>query len=68
MKQKINKSKKNYIKYVMPVAKHTAEYDSKCYLEGLLSAWDFFMGFYSYSNFFWRLKQFLFSEFCQFHP
>jgi cysteinyl-tRNA synthetase len=26
MKQKMNKSKKNYIKIAMPVAKHTAEY------------------------------------------
>lgn len=26
IKQKMNKSKKNYIKIAMPVAKHTAEY------------------------------------------
>jgi hypothetical protein len=34
----MNKSKKNYIKIAMPVAKHTVEYDSKCCLEGILSA------------------------------
>jgi hypothetical protein len=34
----MNKSKKNYIKIAMPVAKHTAEYASKCCLDGLLSA------------------------------
>jgi hypothetical protein len=38
IKQKINKSKKNYITIAMPVAKHTAEYTSKCCLEGILSA------------------------------
>ena len=38
IKQKMNKSKKNYIKIAMPVAKHTAEYASKCCLEGILSA------------------------------
>jgi hypothetical protein len=64
----MNKSKKNYIKFAMPVAKHTAEYDSKCYLEGILSAWDFIKGFCRYEYAFWRLKQFFFSEFCQFHP
>jgi hypothetical protein len=37
----MNKSKKNYIKFAVPVAKHTAEYASKCCLEGILSAWDF---------------------------
>jgi hypothetical protein len=97
-KQKMNKSKKNYIKFAMPVAKHTAEYVSKCCLEGILSAWDFInplnaplnpichllallaahhilsvsrirvKGFYRYEYVFWRLKQFFFSEFCQFHP
>jgi hypothetical protein len=35
IKQKINKSKKNYIKFAMPVAKHTAEYASKFCLEGI---------------------------------
>jgi hypothetical protein len=43
-KEKINKSKKNYIKFAMPVAKHAAEYASKCCLEGILSAWDFIKG------------------------
>jgi hypothetical protein len=38
IKQKMNKSKKNYIKIAMPVAIHTAEYASKCCLEGILSA------------------------------
>ena len=38
IKQEMNKSKKNYIKIVMPVAKHTTEYASKCCLEGILSA------------------------------
>jgi hypothetical protein len=38
IKQKMNKSKKNYIKMSMPVAKHTAEYASKCCLEGILNA------------------------------
>ena len=37
-KEKINKSKKNYIKISMPVAKHTAEHASECCLEGILSA------------------------------
>jgi hypothetical protein len=32
----------------MPVAKYTAEYNSKCCLEGILSAWDFIKGFYRY--------------------
>jgi hypothetical protein len=41
IKQKINKSKKNYTKFTMPVAKHTAEYASKCCLEGILYVWDF---------------------------
>ena len=36
--QKMNKSKKNYIKIAMPVAKRTAEYASKCCVEGKLSA------------------------------
>jgi hypothetical protein len=62
----MNKSKKNYIKFAMPVAKHMAECASKYYLEGILSAWDFIKGFYRYEYVFWRLKQF--SEFCQFHP
>jgi hypothetical protein len=55
----MTKSKKNYIKFVMPVAKHTAEYALKCYLEGILSAWDFINGFYRYEYIFRRLKQFL---------
>ena len=38
IKQKMNKSKKNYVKIAMPVAKHMAEYASKCCLEGILSA------------------------------
>ena len=38
IKQKMNKSKKNYIKIAIPVAKHTAEHASKCCLEGILSA------------------------------
>jgi hypothetical protein len=37
-KAKMNKSKKNYIKIAMPVAKHTAVYASKFCLEGILSA------------------------------
>jgi cysteinyl-tRNA synthetase len=37
-KAKMYKSKKNYIKFAMPVAKHTAEHASKCCLEGILSA------------------------------
>jgi hypothetical protein len=37
IKQKMNKSKKNYIKIAMPMAKHTAEYASKCCLEGILN-------------------------------
>jgi hypothetical protein len=48
IKQKMNKSKKNYIKFAMPAAKHTAEYASKCCLEGILSAGDFIKGFYRY--------------------
>jgi hypothetical protein len=48
MKQKMNKSKKNYFKFAMPVAKHTFEYASKCCLEGILSAWYFIKGFYRY--------------------
>jgi hypothetical protein len=68
IKQKMNKSEKNYIKFARPVAKHMAEYASKGYLEGVLSAWDFITGFYRYKYVFWRLKQFFFSEFCQFHP
>jgi hypothetical protein len=63
----MNKSKKNYIKIAMPVAKRTAEYASKCCLEGILSARDFIKGFYRYEYVFWRLKQFFFSEFCQIH-
>jgi len=34
----MNKSKKNYITIAMPVAKRTAEYASKCCVEGILSA------------------------------
>jgi hypothetical protein len=64
----MNKSKKNYIKFAMPVAKHTAEYASRSCLEEILSAWDFTTGFCRYEHVFWRLKQFFFSEFCQFHP
>jgi hypothetical protein len=56
----MNNSQKSYIKFAMPVAKHTAEYASKCCLEGILSAWDFIKGFYSYEYVFWRLKQFYF--------
>jgi hypothetical protein len=63
----MNKSKINYIKFSMPVVKHRAEYASKCCLEGILSGWDFIKGFYRYEYVFWCLKQFLFSEFCQFH-
>jgi hypothetical protein len=44
LKQKINKFKKNCIKFAMPVEKQTAEYASKCCLEGILSAWDFIKG------------------------
>ena len=66
MKQKMYKSMKNYIKFAMPVAIHTAEYTWKCCLEGILSAWDFIKGFYRYEYVFWRLKQFFFSEFYQF--
>jgi hypothetical protein len=58
------KSNKN-IKFDMPVAKHTAEYASKCCLEGILNAWDLIK---VYKYVFWPLKQFFFSEFCQFHP
>ena len=39
IKQKMYKSKKNFIKIAMPVAKHTAEYAWKCCLEGILSVW-----------------------------
>jgi hypothetical protein len=67
IKQKMYKSKKNYINFAMPVAKYTAEYASKCCLEVILSVWDFIKGFYRYEYIFWHLKQF-FSEFCQFHP
>jgi hypothetical protein len=68
IKQKMNKSKKNtYIKFSMPVAKRTAECASQCCLEGILNAWDFIKGFYSYEYVFWRLKQFFFPEFGQFH-
>jgi len=38
IKQKMNKSKKNYITIAMPVVKCTAEYASKCCVEGILSA------------------------------
>jgi len=34
----MNKYKKNYITISMPVVKHTAEYASKCFLVGILSA------------------------------
>jgi len=44
----VNKYKKNYIKIAMPVAKHTAEYASKCCLEGILIALNFMKGFYRY--------------------
>jgi hypothetical protein len=54
----MNTSKKNYIKIAMPVAKHTAEYASKCCLKGILSAWDFIKGFYRYEYIYWRLKNF----------
>jgi hypothetical protein len=54
----MNKSKKNYIKFAMPVEKHMAEYSSKFCLEGILSAWDFIKGFYRYEYVFWHLKQF----------
>jgi hypothetical protein len=64
----VNKYKKNYIKIAMPVAKHMAEYASKCCLEGTLSAIDIMKGFYGYEYVFWRLKPFFFSEFYQFHP
>jgi hypothetical protein len=67
-REKMNKSKKNYIKFAMPVAKHTAAYASKCCLEAILSAWNFIKGVYRYEYVFWRLKQLLFSEFCLFHP
>jgi hypothetical protein len=36
-KQKKKKSKKNYTKIAMPVAEHTAEYASKCCLEGIIA-------------------------------
>jgi len=57
----MNKSKKNYITIAMPVAKRTAEYASKCCVEGKLSAWDFLKGFYRYEYALWHLKQFFFS-------
>ena len=38
IKRKMNKFKKNYIKFSMPVAKRTAEYASKFCLEGILNA------------------------------
>jgi isopropylmalate/homocitrate/citramalate synthase len=38
IKQKLNKSKKNYFKIAMPLAKHMSEYASTCCLEGILSA------------------------------
>jgi hypothetical protein len=66
LKQNMDKSKKNYIKFAMPVVKHTAEYVPKCCLEGILSAWDFIKGFYRYEHVFWGLKPFLFSEFFYF--
>jgi hypothetical protein len=34
----VNKYKKNNIKIAIPIAKHTAEYASKCCLEGILIA------------------------------
>jgi len=34
----MDKSKNNYIKIVMPVAKRMAEYASKCFVKGILSA------------------------------
>jgi hypothetical protein len=68
IKQKMFKSNKDYIKFAMPVAKHSAEYASKCCLEGISSAWGFIKGFYKYDYDFWRLKQFFLSEFCQFDP
>jgi hypothetical protein len=37
IKQKMNKSKKNYFKIAMPLAKLVAEYASKYCLEGILS-------------------------------
>jgi hypothetical protein len=37
IKKKMNKSKKNYIKIAMPMAKHTAQCASKCCLGGILS-------------------------------
>jgi hypothetical protein len=42
------KSKKKYIIFTMVVAKHTAEYASKCCLEGILSARNLIKGFYRY--------------------
>jgi hypothetical protein len=66
VKQKINKSKKNYIKFAMPVAKYTAEYASKFCLERILSAWNFIKGFYRYDCVFWRLKLFSFQNFANF--
>ena len=33
----IKQKSENYIKIAMPVAKHTAEYASKCCLEGILT-------------------------------
>jgi hypothetical protein len=66
IKQKINNSKKNYIKFAIPVAKHTAEYVSKCYLEEILSVWDFIKGFYRYEYVFWRLNKNYFKNFANF--
>jgi hypothetical protein len=67
IKQKMNKSKKNYIKFAMPVAKHRLNMLLNA-AGGILSAWDFIKGFYRYEYVFWRLKQFFFSEFCRFLP
>jgi hypothetical protein len=36
--KKVNKYNTNYIIIAVPVAKHTAEYASKCCLEEILSA------------------------------
>jgi hypothetical protein len=58
----MNKSEKNYIKIAMSVAKHTAEYASKCSLEGILCARDFINGFYIYEYAFYRFEQFSFQN------
>jgi isopropylmalate/homocitrate/citramalate synthase len=63
IKQKMNKSKKNYFKISMPLAKYMAEYATKCCLEGILSARYFIKGFYRYDYVFRCLKQFFFSEY-----